>query len=445
MINKFKKIKITIFIILIALIFNLTNNIYAASVSLSSTSSLEIGATTTLTITGSDAIGKFSISSSNPGVVSTSTNSIWVEGSASVTLKANSAGSATISVNAVDVSDASGNAITPSGSKTITVNAPVVQQPTVTQPSNNNTAPAATNKNTNNTTTNTNNSNANLKKLVPNKEGLSPNFNSNITKYSLAVPSTLNDLGLTVATEATGAKYYITGDKNLQMGDNIVSITVTAVDGTKKTYTIVVTKADDATKANAYLNNIVVDGYELSPTFTSENLEYDIDKVNLDKLTVLAYAQNEKSKIEIIGNEGLVDGENTIKIKVTAEDGTTTKEYTIKVVKEAAPVVTEENEEMNSLKDVESLDKKMSFLDIIKYYIQNYWIVIYLLIFSLFELFQIIYLYKKANKNNNINKKDNEKIIIKANSINDVKNENDNKEKKDNNNFFKRKRREGQK
>ena len=61
--------------------------------------------------------------------------------------------------------------------------------------------------------------------------------------------------------------------------------------------------------------------------------EYDygfliVDK-NTKKLNILAKPENEKSKIEIVGNSNLKEGENIIKIIVTAEDGTTTRTYKI--------------------------------------------------------------------------------------------------------------------
>lgn len=267
----------------------------------------------------------------------------------------------------------------------------------------------------------TTNSNANLKKLLPAYEGLSPNFSPSITKYSLIVPATVTNLSLVVAVESTGAKYWISGDENLQLGDNTVTITVTATDGTKKIYTIIVTKAADIAKANAYLSNIVIDGRSLSPDFSSENLEYDIGTVasTVEKLTVLAFAKNENAKSEIIGNDKLVEGENIIKIKVTAEDGITAKEYTIKLNKESASITTSttNNKGVDSLnspttdnnQDVNiysqennnlsnnSASKPESFL-------HSFWFVIILLIICLIESGQILYLNRKIKKSSNTKK-----------------------------------------
>jgi hypothetical protein len=401
MINKIKKSSKFIFVTLICVMFTFTSNLYASSVSISSTPSLEIGVSTNVAISASDATGRFNIASSNSGVVSLSASSVWVENnSTTITATAKAAGTVTITLTPVDVSNStSGDDITGSiGTKTISikVNAPVTNTPT------NNTPTTTTGTSTATTTTN---SNANLKKLVPAVEGLTPNFNPAVTKYALTVPATITNLSITAAVEATGAKYWVSGNDNLQIGDNTVNVTVTATDGTKKVYTIIVTKAADVAKANAYLNSIVVDGKTLTPEFSAETLEYDIGTVKSDvnALTVLAYAQSSNAKVEVTGNDKLVEGSNTIKIKVTAEDGVTTKEYTIKVTKEAAVVaaITDTDNETNALtteKPVIADDTQMSFLEQAKIIIKDNLLVLLLLTLVIVEFIQVAYLYSKLHK-----------------------------------------------
>lgn len=387
MVNK----KISIFVIaFMFMTMMFSQNLYAASISMSAYQTLNIGGTTTITVSGSDATGRFNISSSNTGVVSLSVGSVWIEdNSSTVTATAKAAGTATITLTPVDVSNDAGADVTGSiGTKTlkITVNAPPPATTTTTTPS---------------TTTTTKSSDANLKKLVANYEGLAPNFNPATTKYALTVPSTATSIKLTVATEDSGAKYFINGDTNLKLGDNTVTVTVTAANGTKKVYTIIVTRAADVAKANAYLSNITVDGYTLSPAFIAETLSYDLGtiKSDVEKLTVLAYAQDQAAKIEITGADKLVDGENDIKIKVTAPDGTTTKEYTLKATREAAAAQTAVNiyEESNSLQNAQPKNN-ISILAVIKAYLKVYWLVLALLACCLFELAQLLIFYKKYYK-----------------------------------------------
>lgn len=402
---------------------SLMQNAYASSVSLTAyATTLEIGATTTVMVNGSDLTGKFNISSSNAGVISLNSSSIWVENnSVSVTAKANAAGTATITLIPSDVSNStSGDDITGSvGTKTLTikVNAPAAP------PTNNN-----TNNGGSNTTTLS--SNANLKKLVPNYEGLSPNFNASTTKYSLTVPASVNSLNLTLATESTSAKYAVSGNQNFKLGDNVVTITVTAANGTKKYYTITVTKAADPAKANASLSNIIIDGKTLNPAFAAETVEYDIGTVSadVDKLTVLAYSQSEDAKVDITGNEGLVEGENKINVKVTAADGVTTRSYVVKVTKEAKPAVVVQDEvrpyETNNYVDVDKFGGIKDFFRNIFAAIKANALVLLLYAFVLVEFAQILYLYKKVNGiqkgNTKDAKKDNDANVYEDVTINEL-------------------------
>lgn len=87
---------------------------------------------------------------------------------------------------------------------------------------------------------------------------------------------------------------------------------------------------------NANLKSLTVEEYELTPKFAKDTGAYAITVPStVEKLTVKAEVEDSKAKVEIKGNEGLKEGENTVAISVNAEDGTI-KIYEIKVTKEAA-------------------------------------------------------------------------------------------------------------
>lgn len=373
---------------LVLLSFIGINKIYASSFSVSaSATSLNLGQSTTITISGVDTIGRFNISSSNSNVTSLSDTSIWIEnGNASVTVSGISAGSSTITVSPADVSDSKGNKINlePS-SVNITVKADESRNNTTNNNSTNNT------KSSNSNSQKSASSNANLKNLVIDQEGLTPMFSSVVTNYSLTVPEKVTKLNITPTMEQAGAKYWITGDEDLQMGKNIVTITVTAPDGTKKTYTIYVDRVQDTTKADASLKNLIIDGVELNPEFTPETLEYTLGQFDssVEKLTILAYANSDNAKVEIQGNENFKDGENIIKIIVTAEDGTTTREYTLKFNRDAKIIKTEES---NSYQNVyEEPTKWENF----KHNVKENKLLLIVLAVTIIELIEILVLYKK--------------------------------------------------
>lgn len=97
---------------------------------------------------------------------------------------------------------------------------------------------------------------------------------------------------------------------------------------------VTITAADDATLAS-----LAVSAGTLNPDFASDVTSYDLGEVsnNVSQLVISAKANNPGAKITYNGaasNAVSLDvGENTIKVLVTAVDGTTTKEYTITVTR----------------------------------------------------------------------------------------------------------------
>lgn len=330
--KNFIKISLSCFI---SLCIFLMGNIYASSIAVSGASSASPGNTVNVSVGGSFT-GKVNVTVSN----GYGNKSIWVENN-TVTVPVTVGSSGTTIITAVSddgTSDSNGNNLgVIRGSKSIQIVQPApTPAPTPTTPSNNNNSNSATKKTTKSTsssTTSTKSRNAYLSKLQINQEGLTPNFNKNKTSYAVTVGENINDLKVTATAEDSKSKVAISGNTGLKNGDNKVYITVTAQDGTKKVYTITVTKTGDANKSNSYLQNLIVENATLSPEFSKEVFEYDCGTVgkSIETLKILAFGENENVKIDITGNDKLSEGDNKIIVKVTSEDGTTTKEYVINV------------------------------------------------------------------------------------------------------------------
>jgi hypothetical protein len=329
-----KKAKKTVIISLFTFILScfMISEVYGASFSVSSASTIQKGNSATITVSG-DVIGKFSVSSSNPGVVSTSVSSIWLEGSVNITLTANNYGSASITVTPVDVSDSLGNTFNGSP-RSISVNVPVpapapapsptpspAPSPTkVVTPTNNNVVAAKSNNN-------------NLTSLSLNLEGLSPNFDKTVTNYTLIVKESINDVDVNAVVEDKKSTISITGNKGLLVGNNEILITVTAEDGSTKVYKIIVTKTNELSDSS--LESLSIENINLNPAFSKDILEYDLGKIEneITKLNLTIATTNKNAKYEIIGNDNLKVGENIVKIIVTSENGNTKKEYIIKLIR----------------------------------------------------------------------------------------------------------------
>ncbi len=83
--------------------------------------------------------------------------------------------------------------------------------------------------------------NANLKSLAVEGAELSPSFAGSQTGYNTTVANTVESVNITAEAEDKGAKIEGTGAHALQVGENKLSVIVTAADGaTKKAYSITV-------------------------------------------------------------------------------------------------------------------------------------------------------------------------------------------------------------
>ncbi len=184
-----------------------------------------------------------------------------------------------------------------------------------------------------------------LKTLEVTPEGLDPEFDPETTSYTLNVGADVEKLEIKAAPNDEKATVEITGNESLVAGDNAVKITVTAQDGTTRIYTINVKKGEATTLG---LSSLKINGYTLSPKFSSNVYEYKINVLdpNITKLDVLATANVENAKVEVTGNTNLVKGENTITITVTSEDGKEKVIYQILVNKDSDVTATTNKKDM---------------------------------------------------------------------------------------------------
>lgn len=414
--NKLRKISTLI----LALVVLVSTNIYAAS--LSGSSSVKVGDTFTLTFNFGTNVGAYdslnvSYDTSMFEYVSGDalSESVWWDQSIesqgistkTYTFRALKEGSSRITVisnGTISANEAMDSLGTVTAEKMVNAYVPkdednTSQTPTVTPPANN------TNTNTN-TQSPTLNSNNYLKYLQINEEGLTPNFTRNVTDYSLAVGENVNSLQVLARAEDSNARVEISGHESIKEGDNKVQIKVTAQNGYYRIYTITVTKTKDKDKSNAYLENLIIENFNLDKTFQSEVLEYSIGEVlsTQEVINVVASTKDPEATIEIMGANTLAKaGDGEIIVKVVAPDGVTQKEYRIKyTVKEATTEEAAEQEMKEYLKDIKN---NQSNKDVAIAYIKYIWaaikknyllVLMYLLI--LIELINIIALRKKVKK-----------------------------------------------
>ncbi|AVK83258.1 hypothetical protein C3943_06610 [Lysinibacillus sp. B2A1] len=126
---------------------------------------------------------------------------------------------------------------------------------------------------------------------------------------------------------------------NLNVGNNVIPIVVTAQDGhSKKKYTLTIMRLPSS---DATLKNLTVNHGVLSPTFVANEEHYILQVEHaVSTLQITAETTNDEAGMTINGNQktsetiALVAGQTTtIPIVVTAQNGVTQKTYTLAVTR----------------------------------------------------------------------------------------------------------------
>ena len=192
-----------------------------------------------------------------------------------------------------------------------------------------------------------------LKGLVIEGYELYPEFETNTREYNLRVTNDITKVTVVPTVNNEKASYKIEGaTEELLVGKNVITVVVTAEDGSSSNYVINVTRNREVLNVeNIKLFYTDETGNKqelvLNPVFRGEVFEYTLNNLSylIEKLDIEVLANFEEAKIEIEGNENLVEGENKITITVTMpseneEEADEVLTYTIKVQKEAEPVIT---------------------------------------------------------------------------------------------------------
>nr|HQD54729.1 cadherin-like beta sandwich domain-containing protein [Peptococcaceae bacterium] len=170
---------------------------------------------------------------------------------------------------------------------------------------------------------------ASLSDLSVNGETVS-GFAPEVTSYSIELPyGTKVVPTVTVTTNDPNASYDITQATSFAAPNNVATVLVTAEDGTTtKTYTVTFTVAapsTDATLSDLRVNNVTVPGFNPYITVYTIDVPYGTTPSS-DLVKVTAEANHPNATVNI--NEATVLPGST-SVVVTAEDGTTTKTYTV--------------------------------------------------------------------------------------------------------------------
>ena len=181
--------------------------------------------------------------------------------------------------------------------------------------------------------------------------GLTLNFDPATTAYAAQVANGVAETAVTPSTNHEGATYTVQldgvsdadGTVDLAVGENVITIEVTAEDGeTARTYTVTVTRAEPPSD-DATLSGLALSGVTLA--FDPATDSYDVSVAHDVEQTTVTATPNHDGAAYAVQLDGVADadgtvdlamGENVISIVVTAEDGETARTYSVTVTRAAA-------------------------------------------------------------------------------------------------------------
>ena len=317
-------------VVAVMLVFTPAEHVYAQGLGLSvSSSSITVGKTVKVTVSmPSGYFGTVVISSSDEGVLSNGGDGVANIGDAagyptsqSFSFTAKAAGSCTIKAYCTVVGDAEGNdaggTITGASTK-VTVKSASSNNDSNSNKDNKDNSGSNTGNDSNANKDNENkeekkSSNASLGSLVISAGTLSPEFSAATKDYTATVDYSCSSLAVTAnPADSKASVTSVTGNDSLEVGENTVSVVVTAEDGSTSTYNIVVTRRaeDDPENADKQDNwkkfdingtewtmvndipeDVVPEGFEHSKTVI-DGLEYNTLHGTFGDIT-LVYLQSE--------------------------------------------------------------------------------------------------------------------------------------------------------
>ncbi|WP_405079938.1 cadherin-like beta sandwich domain-containing protein [Paenibacillus chitinolyticus] len=197
-------------------------------------------------------------------------------------------------------------------------------------------------------------SNALLSNLTLSAGTLTPGFASGTTGYTAQVATGVSSIDVTAVVADGTANLTVNGQSapsgtavpvSLNVGDNTVTVIVTAQDGTtSETYTVTVKRAAPLS-SNADLSSLTLSAGTLDPAFAAGTTAYTANVANaVNTVDVTPAAADGTASIEVNGTPvtsgtasaaTLNVGANTVEVQVTAQNGTI-KTYTLTITRAAS-------------------------------------------------------------------------------------------------------------
>jgi uncharacterized protein YjdB len=202
-----------------------------------------------------------------------------------------------------------------------------------------------------------------LTNLAVSNGTLTPQFAEATKEYKVAVPNNISSIKVTPASNDSASKITVNDtavvmgsqsqDVNLNVGVNTIAVKVTSSNGTVKTYTITVTRAESDQKLVADAKEVLTVGYAAGDSQGNVTQSLNLAEANTNGASITWTS----SDTSVIDNKGRVQRPNyilgdkqvTLTAKITKGEASDTKTFVVTVKKQSASDLESVNLDKESL------------------------------------------------------------------------------------------------
>ena len=155
-------------------------------------------------------------------------------------------------------------------------------------------------------------SDATLKELTISNCALSPAFSPSVNSYTANVDFAITSVTVSAIKNHKGASVYVSGAESLAVGENTVTITVTAENGAKNTYTVKVVRGKNPLSSDVFLTVGEGINAEVSNVIGADKIPagFELTQITLNNVTVSAVRYDERAypAVYLLGNANVSEG-----------------------------------------------------------------------------------------------------------------------------------------
>lgn len=192
-----------------------------------------------------------------------------------------------------------------------------------------------------------------LKKLIIGEKSIP--IEAGKTVYETTVSRSVENIFLSAQTTDEKATLVGTGQKDLNIGENVFELYVSSKDEKEQIYRVIITRSTEEIQENvasAELSNLTINSINIPLEENKYKYIYSIEN-NIDELNIATITKSTTAKYKIEGNKELKTGVNIITITVTDSE-VEEKVYTIIVYKQ--PKKTKKYENLDNLNNINELE-----------------------------------------------------------------------------------------